>query len=314
MGEVSRKVLKGVGPNGIDVRQYRDDADGTALPSVTTVLKTREDDKSNLYDWQDRNDGEGDNAFHEHLFWYSRHRGTLAHWFALRTLDPTLEWDDGDEGESERALKHFNGEEVANESPREVLYSVLKNQHVVESWGEFYDRHDPYENGSYYRQELVKQAKRDVNFFVETFEHICDTLGVTQDNIITVEEFLFNVEDGYAGQVDLVYECPITGETVVADLKTSSGCYDKHKIQGSAYGNSVETLLGEDVGRIEVWRIHPDSGQWAIHAPTEVTGLHTNGWWRRSYEDLLSEFLELAAAFEYEADEWEPDESITFSS
>lgn len=299
MSAITREVKEGVGPDGVDVRVYTDEDTGRKLPSVTTVLKTREEDKSNLHDWQDRNDGEGDNAFHKHLFWYKRHRGTLAHFHALSTLDPDLEWSE-DEAQSVHEIYHQNEIEVEDDSPREVLYSVLKSQHAVETWGEFYDQYPPYKDHEFYQDALTNQKDRDVDFFVETVESIADTLDITEDHIIAVEEFLFNHIDGYAGQVDLVYRCPITDEVVVADLKTSSGCYTKHKLQGAAYGNSVEKLLDVDgVDRTEVWRVHPDTGKWAVHCNRAITDIHSTKYWKRGYHDLLEEFLELADAFEY---------------
>lgn len=315
--DISRDTYDDAHEDLDEVRLYQYDITGDTLPSVTTVLKTRDEDKSNLYDWQDRNDGEGDNAFHKHLFWYKRHRGTLCHYAALSSLDPSLEWSD-DEDQSDGELTVQKEDEVENDSPREVLYSVLKDQHAVESWGEFYDEHSPYKNASYYEQALREQKERDVEYFVNTFDHVCNRLDIEDEHVIAVEEFLFNHEDGYAGQVDLVYECPKTGETVVADLKTSSGCYSKHKIQGAAYGNSVETILGLDVDRIEVWRIHPDSGQWAVHCHDEPTEIHTSKYWREDYESLVRTFLDLSAAFEYDENtdyipEDERDE-VTFSS
>ncbi|WP_226041156.1 hypothetical protein [Natrinema sp. DC36] len=319
---VSRKVLDGVGPDGIDVRQYTDPDNGVKLPSVTTVLKTRDDDKSNLYAWQDRNDGEGDNAHHEHLFWYKRNRGTLCHWYALKKLDVNLEWsedeadsfwvlnnidkinDDSDIFVEDSQLGEFvidgsDHEEIHDSSPRDVLYSVLKSQHAVETWGEFYDEYGAYGTHDHYSDALTAQCKRDREHFEDVFDEIVTKLGIEDEHVLAVEEFLFNIEDGYAGQVDLVYECPETGDVVVADLKTSSGCYAKHKIQGSAYGNSVEKLLGLDVDRLEVWRIHPDSGQWAVHCHDEPTEIHTSNWWRKSFDDLLSDFMDLADDFEY---------------
>lgn len=298
--DISRDTYDDVHEDLDEARLYRYDPTGDMLPSVTTVLQTRDEDKSNLYDWQDRNDGEGDNAFHKHLFWYKRHRGTLAHFAALNRAEPHLEWSD-DEQQSEQELHVQNESEVKNDSAREVLYSVLKSQHAVESWGEFYDKYSPYKNNGYYARKLKEQKERDVEFFVETFENICGELDITSDDIIAVEEFLFNIEDGYAGQVDLVYEDPANGDVVVADLKTSSGCYDKHKIQGAAYANSVEKLLGLDVDRLEVWRIHPDSGEWAVHCHDEVSPIHTDDWWDKDYDELLDTFLDLAAEFEFDA-------------
>jgi len=281
-----------------EIRLYTYETD--MLPSVTTVLKTRDEDMSNLHDWQDRNDGEGDNAFHKHLFWFKRHRGTLCHWHALSRLDPALDWS-ADECNSRTELAVQHEDEVADDTPREVLYSVLKSQHAVESWGEFYDKYRP-DKSDYYANALLTQVDRDIDFFVATFEHICDRLDISDEHIIAVEEFLFNDVDGYAGQVDLVYECPTTGETVVADLKTSSGCYAKHKMQGAAYGRSVEVLMDVDVGRLEVWRIHPDSGQWAVHCHEEPTEVHTSNYWREGYEDLLDSFLALVEGFTFDVD------------
>lgn len=296
--DISRDTYEGLHEDVDEIRLYTYDPTGETLPSVTTVLKTRDEDKSNLYDWQDRNDGEGDNPYHEHLFWYSRHRGTLCHWYALTELDPSLEWSD-DEQQSEDEILEQSAEEVEDDSAREVLYSVEAYNHAVESWGEFYDKYPPYKNHDFYAFALEERLERDIDFFVSTFNQICEKIGVTEDDVIAVEEFLFNLEDGYAGQVDLVYECPQTGDVVVADLKTSSGCYTKHKTQGAAYGNSVEKLLDLDVDRLEVWRIHPDSGQWAVHCHDEVLDIHTSKWWRNDYESLLNDFTELADNFEY---------------
>lgn len=296
--QITRDTYEGLHEDVDEIRLYTYEPTGETLPSVTTVLKTRDEDKSNLHNWQDRNDGEGDNPYHEHLFWYSRHRGTLCHWHALKKLDPDLEWSE-DEQQSEDEIIAQEAEEVVNDSAREVLYSVEKYNHAVESWGEFYNKHSPYKQHDYYASELERRLERDIDFFVSTFDEICEKIGITEDNIIAVEEFLFNLEDGYAGQVDMVYRCPKTDDVVVADLKTSSGCYTKHKTQGAAYGNSVEELLGLKPDRLEVWRIHPDSGQWAVHCHDETLPIHTSKWWNKDYDDLLDDFLELANNFEY---------------
>lgn len=301
MEKITREVIEDVGPDGIDVRLYsRGDVD---LPSVTTVLNTRNEDKSNLYAWQDRNDGEGNNAYHEHLFWYKRHRGTLCHWHALSKLDEDLAWSD-DEQSSFEELWDQNDDDVKDATPREVLYSVMKDVNAVDTWGDFYERHPPYEDKDYYREELMKWVDQDIGFFVEAFERVCNKLGVSSDNIIAVEKFLFEVEFGYAGQVDLIYEDD-DGEIVVADLKTSGGCYDKHKIQGAAYGRAAERSdLGFDkVDRLEVWRFHPDTGNFAVHShDATISGLHIDSWWKKTYDDLWCEFKVLARDFEYDTD------------
>jgi hypothetical protein len=306
--DIERDTYKNAHDDLDEVRIY--DRGDISLPSVTTILKTREDDKSNLYAWQDRNNGEGDNAYHKHLFWYKRHRGTLCHWYALKTLDPSLEWSP-DEAQSMYMISNVASlndpekhPEVHDARPRDVLYSVLKSQNAVESWGEFYDRHPPDNSESYFEAELKAQYERDRDYFVAAFERICDKLSITSESTITVEKYLFEEQQGYAGQVDLVYEDD-EGNTVVADLKTSSGCYSKHKLQGAAYGKAIERdddIDAETVDRLEVIRIHPDSGEYAVHTHRDSAThpIHTSDYWRRDFDDLWAEFAELAGNFEYD--------------
>lgn len=305
--DITRDVVEGVGPDGVDVRLY--EYQSANLPSVTTVLKTRDEDKSNLEDWKDRNDGNGDRAFWEHLFWYSRHVGTLGHWYALHELDPELEWTN-DEEESKLELYRQFGDEVKDDPAREVLYSVLRGDRdkaggTVQSWGEFYDQYQPYKNAEYYRDHLTRRAVEDIEFFKDAQKRLWRKLGITDDSVIAVEQFLFNDTHGYAGQVDLVYEDE-NGYTVVADLKSSSGCYDKHQIQGAAYGKAIEVspeVDVDDVDRLEVHRAHPRTGQMAVHTHRDAPGkqsIHTTKYWNESYDDLWDEFHTLADKFEYD--------------
>jgi hypothetical protein len=331
MDDITRETLDGIGPDGVDVRLYTHRTH--KLPSVTTILKTRDDDKSNLYDWQDRNDGEGNAANYEHLFWYSRQIGTLGHWHALSHLDPDLEWTK-DEARSLAALRHVgeidsdeiyrfhderlghditldgeDHEEIHDASPREVLYSAMRGDKnkgggTVASWGEFYDKHSPFKNNDYYSDELVAWAKRDIEFFTDGQKRLWSKLDIDRESVIEVEKFLFVTEHGYAGQVDLVYE-DRDGYVVVADLKSSSGCYDKHQIQGSAYGKAIELADDVDVDevdRLEVHRCHPRTGQMAVHTHRDAPGkqtVHTTQYWRDGYDDLWQQFRSLADNFEY---------------
>lgn len=316
-----------------EVRLYWDaETDGPKLSSVTTILKTRNEDKGNLYDWQDRNNGEGDAAHHEHLFWYSRHIGTLGHWHALRQLDEDLDWSP-DEAKSRWALANVqtidddsdytfyderldetvtldgsNHEEIWDVGPREVLYSILRGDKnkgggTVATWGEFYDKYPPYRTHEFYADALVGRAESDVTFFVDAQQRLWRKLGVDSESVIAVEKFLFIEQYGYAGQVDLVYE---DGDTVVvADLKSSSGCYDKHQIQGAAYGKAIEVtddIEVESVDRLEVHRAHPRTGQMAVHTHKDAPNkqpVHTTKYWNESYDDLWERFHGLVEDFEY---------------
>jgi hypothetical protein len=328
MGDISRDVYEGAGPNGIDVRLYN--YNGNELASVTTVLKTLDDDKGGLYKWQDRNDGSDDNAFHEYLFWYSRNLGTLSHWYALKELDEELAWTE-DEASSLAALNnidviedddeyvfaddrlgdvHVDGskhEEIHDATPRDVLYSVLKGDSkkyggTVDSWGEFYDVYPPHRPHQFYTDGLIERVEQDVSFFRHAQLDLWENLGITEDSTIAVEEMLFDTEYGYAGQVDLVYEDP-NGHIVVADLKSSSGCYPKHQIQGAAYGKAIEREMDINVDRLEVHRTHPRTGCAVAHTADEANGLreiHETKYWNKTYEELWEQFTELVADFEYD--------------
>jgi hypothetical protein len=316
MDDVTREVIDNAGPNGIDLRLYtRGEQD---LPSVTTILKTRDEDKSNLYDWQDRNDGTGDNAYHKHLFWFSRHVGTLGHWEALQRLDPELDWSDDEQQSQTELFEQVSddltyGEEHPREGqdarPRDVLYSIMrgdanKGGGTVSTWGEFYDKHPPNMPKPYFREAVVTEAMRDVQFFADAQERLWSKLGITKSSVITVEQFLFEETFGFAGQVDLVYEDP-NGYTVVADLKSSSGCYDKHQIQGAAYAKAVERESSIDVAnvdRLEVHRAHPRTGQMAVHTHDDAPGqqsIHTTKYWNDSYADLWDRFESLIHNFDH---------------
>lgn len=327
--DITRETLDGIGPNGVDVRLYTRDDD--ELPSVTSILKTRSEDKSNLYDWQDRNDGNGDTADHDHLFWYSRQLGTLGHWHALHDLDDSLEWS-SDEARSlwaianvqnitDDSIYRFYDERLGHDvtldgskhkgihdvGPREVLYSILRGDRdkaggTVASWGEFYDKYPPYRSHEFYADALVDRTETNIEFFRDAQNRLWDKLGITESNIITVEEFLFNDEHNYAGQVDLVYEDE-NGFVVVADLKSSSGCYDKHQIQGAAYGKAIELSgIVDSVDRLEVHRAHPRTGQMAVHTHKGAPGeqpIHTTKYWRDGFGDLWDEFRQLSEKFSY---------------
>lgn len=284
---------------------------GAAVPSVTTVLNEYDADTSGLKYWKKQNDGRGDNADHELLFWYSRHRGTLSHSAALSTVTDKTLWS-GDERSSLRAI-----EERAHDV--DTIYSVAKSHEPerigLESWDEFAEWREEFgTNGT--DATLMDLLWNDVNYVKEQFAAIADTLGITPDSTIFVEEKF--VEDdacahhsvpqncdrwphncrpvGYGGQLDLAYEDP-DGNTVVADLKTSSSCRYKHQMQASAYGHA----LSPDFDRLEVIRISPKKGTFDVHSHETPTDLHTTdvGYretWTETPTQLFDEFTDLARA------------------
>lgn len=237
--------------------------------SVTTVLKFLEEDTTGLDIWKERNDGKGDNPYHQHLYWYAGRRGTLCHYQALcRLVDDKGDlWGPEESIAMSEVLEGPQDEELIEEWEREgvptdtrsITYSVLANQGVVDSREQF--------DVLFPDMDLIDVLKKDVDFFVDKFAQVCDVLGINDESVVVVEKFLVNEEDGYGGQTDLVYIDP-DDAVVVADLKTSSGLRQKHRLQAVAYSKAVELdedIPVEDVDRVEVIRVQPDKQQWQVH-------------------------------------------------
>lgn len=303
-------------------------SDTARYMSVTTVLGELDEDTTGLEYWKDENDGVGDNADWEHLYWYSAIRGTLCHYQALKKFEHVYDGDGlwGSE-ESESMALAVNGPEEgtfedASHDNEDVVYSLLKNQDVVTG-------RDEYEHLFADTTRLVDVLRDNVDYFVEAFETVCDLLGITDDSVIAVERFMLNSgmtcaehdepasdcgdcldEYGYGGQCDLVYEDP-NGEVVVVDLKTSSSLRQKHRLQAVAYSKSVERaddVPVDSVDRVEVIRIHPDSETWKVHSHevpehcTDVENYTDDHWYDDkwggfeydSLEDMWGTFKELA--------------------
>lgn len=304
-------ISRGLDANGL--RWY--EVDGVRALSVTTVLSVAlEEDTTGLDIWRDRNDGSGDSPYWQHLFWFSAPRGTICHYEALKQFEhigdsqgespsssDSTDSDDAHdeplygEEESRSWLQLINGPsegaydeyDVAGEAPCEeqsVVYSVLKKRGVVNSREAFEENVDT---------SLTDIVREDTDWFVDQFEDICDELHVTDSSVIYVEQFLLNDEIGYGGQCDLVYEDP-SGDVVVADLKTSSGLRQKHRLQSVAYMKAIEQADDgpDSVDRVEVWRIDPDDRTYQVHAnevPEHAQDLcwYTDGYW---FEDSYGDF------------------------
>jgi len=281
-----------------DNRYYND---GKKEPSVTTILKLRDQDTSGLDNWRSQNDGVGTNPKWQHLFWYKRHRGTLCHWHALSTIDPLLEYGD-DERQSRFELYHQNEDEVADDSPREVLYSVLKDRGTIENYADFYALYEPYHNSTYYREAIWSLIDEDIEYFVTEFESIWDALG--GPDTVAVERYLLDHEYGFGGQADLVIK-HTNGDVAICDLKTSSSNRDKNKIQAAAYAKAVEnddSIPVDAVDRTEVWRIHPDSGSFTLHSNERYGPLYSDSYWNESIEESWNTFADLCEQFHTEID------------
>lgn len=270
-------------------RWYKTD-DFTAM-SVTTVLDFLEEDLTGLEYWKRANNGQGDNAWHQHLFWYSGPRGTLCHYQVLNEFADEELWGK-EERESldqmiagqpldQELIENWHNERVPVDED-EIIYSVLNRKEVVETREQY--------QASFIESEkehnLLDICYNDVEWFNNQFNDVADELGITQDSIISIERFLLDNDLGYGGQCDLVYENP-DGETVLADLKTGS-FLQKHRLQAVAYSKAVERaddIQVSDVDRLEVITIHPDKKHTIVHSHSEP--------------DYISE-----TGVEYETDDW----------
>lgn len=301
-----------------DGSRYYTDGESEIL-SVTTVLDYLEEDKSGLEYWKDQNDGSDDNPFWQHIFWYSAPRGTLCHYQALKLFEDAYDgggcscdeqpactnseecpnWEDGDmwgeeEAESMRKVVEGPSEDAYDDydnpnAPKDlesVTYSILKDEGIVDS-------REQYQALFADSTTLADVLRDDVDFFTDKFEYICDELGVDGDSVLRVEKFMLEADIGVAGQTDLVYEDP-NGDVVVADLKTSSGLRQKHRLQSVAYMKAVEASEWgpDEVDRIEVWRIAPSKRNFEVHSHEVPEHADEYDWYTDDYwfEDEWGEF------------------------
>lgn len=258
-------------------RYYVDTATGERVLSVTTVLNNfLEEDDTGLNYWKQNNDGQGDAPYWQHLFWYSGHLGTYAHFEALNNYEEGLYGTE--ERRSIQRIIHGPDSTKAAEWQEDgiptdedsILYSVLKKRDWTgcdSRTGRRCTRREEY--------SLFDVMQEDANWFDDQVSDAFDVLVQDQSNVLAVEKYLF---DGNltAGQTDLVYEDPDNGDVVVVDLKTSSSMRQKHLLQIYAYGMLIESddSLPDTVDRHEVWRFSPEKRTGSVHSDKPVHDIH----------------------------------------
>jgi len=249
-----------------DKRHYEKDPD-LDVYSVTTILdeKNNGEEPYGVTQWKENNDGTGDNADWEHILEYKQNRGTMAHYAALSQLEEMHPHDDQLWSDDEKSSLNEIMDRVGDE---DFMYSIMKDRDWVPNQ-EAYKQYREMEDTT-----MDEILYKDLEFFKDGFAEIMLDKGVTPDDVISVEHMFALPENpesghsGYGGQADLVYRDPMTGEAVVADLKTSSAVRDKHKYQAAAYSKAVEktdNLPIDRVARAEIIRIHPDSEESEVY-------------------------------------------------
>jgi hypothetical protein len=274
------------------------------FPPVSTILSFLDEDTTGLEIYRDRNDGVGDSAHWPHHLWYSRHRGTLSHYEALNPLADRELWGADERDSMEQILtgpSESDMKEVAEMvGPDEEIPDVsLDMEDIVYSVMERHEKKYPYRRTDYDGDTLLSEVLYDdVDYFVDNFRRLRDGLGITQDAVIGVEQYLVNSEDGYGGQADLLYEDP-SGNVVMADLKTSSSLRHKHRLQTAAYKRGVEVcdaIPVENVNRLEVIRISADKEDVAVHSHERPAHVPADAEWFDTDEFLEDPYGD----FEYE--------------
>ena len=184
---------------------------------------------------------------YEEVMSYKQNRGTLIHEALQARIVPT----DPDTGEP---IKRIWGDDEMNSA--------------MELWhkGEYEDR--------YYEEE---------QWALETWELIRAISHF--DRVIDVETFVTNTDIGYAGQFDLLYHDEDADETVLADIKTSKSCYEKHQLQLTAYKHAVPL----SIDRMEIIRLNPDQKDWEVFPSTD---------WAQSEDEMFTEFCRLRGELE----------------
>jgi len=255
-----------------------------SVMSVTTVLDYLDEDKTGLQYWRRNNQGNGDDKHYEHVMWVAGIRGTLAHWRCLEPLAERQLW-----GEEEQAsLEALNngpqdGEFTdASHGMADIHYSAVKNKDDSLT-------RDTFNEGDGFSAVI----HNDVEWVADEFADLKRELGIYGRSVIAVEQYLLDHKHGFGGQCDLLYESP-SGETVLADLKTSSGLRQKHVAQVYAYAMAVEQDpdLPTTVDRCEVIRLSPDTQETQVHSserPLHVSGnadwFTTDNWFEDQYGD-----------------------------
>lgn len=251
--------------DGEDGRVYVHPSFDLPLPSVTTIIDERENAEKDdsIAGWQDYFDGstQRQSPHHADQLAYKAARGTLGHYAILSKLDDSLERT-AEEDDAEHLLKNW-----ATERP-----TVADDD--IDCTAPFGDP------GAYEGEQAWSKCMRDINWTLKRFEEVANEHGINPDSVLTTEQYVFDTEYNYAGQFDLCYEDE-NGETVLADLKLSSGTRIDYKVQLAAYDSAFD----RDIDRYQILRFHPDK---------QVVDIQDDGDWDRTVEGLRHEFLALA--------------------
>lgn len=273
---------------------YSPEHDTPPMPSVSVVkgIRVDPDKEQSLEGWRDRFDGQSKwgRPWWKDQMAFKGYRGTLIHFAILDELADasgdtyyhnvgTGDWG-REEYDAEYALKKWS-KKAPSANSNDVPYVPHSNKYDGEhAW-------DKAVRGMKWATRAFKEAIIDGNTDSSHYQwenEVPDTAGrLDPENVIGVEQFVFDTEYGYGGQYDLLYETP-DGRTVLSDLKTSSGIRFDNKLQSAAYKRAVESRTETTIDETEIIRVHPDS---------ETVEISRSPEWDRTLNGLEHQFLGL---------------------
>lgn len=272
--------------NGDPVHHVYVDQNNNTYFSATTILDlwSSEEKEKKLQEWRDQNNGEDGTEHHEDILKYTQLRGTLFHAYAQEEITDRDIWGD----EEERAVQElqqfgeFYGMDAYERTQKEKEYFVETVKQLLNPYTKEYIELELTNAG--FNEQIIQNILSDItldenkNNKQHTLNIIKNHLQETgmPDNIINskieeidlkedrgvdeflyVEEYVFNADPSYAGQVDLVYR-DTEGDIVVCDLKTSKHVSYSYFLQTNAYANVIEKELDEQVDKLEICRVYPN--------------------------------------------------------
>lgn len=272
--------------NGDPVHHVYVDQNNNTYFSATTILDlwSSEEKEKKLQEWRDQNNGEDGTEHHEDILKYTQLRGTIFHAYAQEEVTDRDIWGE----EEERAVQElkqfgeFYGMDAYERTQKEKEYFVKTVKQLLNPYTKEYIELELKTAG--FSEQVIQNIVSDITLSEDknnkqhTLDVITQHLQQTgmPDNVVKskiesinlkedrgvdeflyVEEYVFNTDPSYAGQVDLVYR-DTEGDIVVCDLKTSKHVSYSYFLQTNAYSNVVEEELNEQVDKLEICRVYPN--------------------------------------------------------